>query len=368
MALTMDTVASVNGLTVTTTQGYTLTRIGNKSLREGDTVYTDGKYVYGMEGSGGKQLPMLPSVNYYCAPRIWPNAIYGFSSPFTKPKIIAKSDYYYRKFLVSSGGCWVCNYNYEFKNILTGGTVSNIINRFSKEIDKMGIGFYHGSPYSDFLDENVDENGNLVHLIPFTYQKRSSSGYVTGGGFARLINGEINKIVVSNEGLDSYSSYGEFVYGNLYNGTDYQCIFKGYKGHDEFLTLFDSKDGVKQIGMAENFSCDLKIGIGLNSKPIIKHCSGNYYSGFLWSYGNGVISDCMGYESHGVNTVWSACQVDGDRYLFITEYGVSLFNKKTKQTRMLVGTNQFQELNPHIVKLPYDMKRKIKSALQNFKF
>ena len=59
------TVASVNGLTVKTSQGYTLTRIGNKSLREGDTIYTDGKYVYGMEGSGGKQLPILPSVNYY---------------------------------------------------------------------------------------------------------------------------------------------------------------------------------------------------------------------------------------------------------------------------------------------------------------
>lgn len=365
MALTMDTVASVKGLTVTTTQGYTLTRIGNKSLREGDTIYTDGKYVYGMEGSGGKQLPMLPSVNYYCAPRIWPNGIYGFSSPFTKPKLVAKSDYYYRKFLVSSGGCWVCNYNYVFKNVITGKTVANITNRFNEEINKMKIGSYHGSPYSDFLDENVDKNGNLIHLIPFTYQKHSSGGYITSGGFARLINGAINNIVIHDSSKDSY---GDFVYGNIYNGTEYQCIFKGYGEYEEILVLYDSNGGRQEIGTPESFSCSLKIGIGLDGKPIVKHCSGNYYKGFLWSYGNGVISDCMGYKSYGVNSLWSACQVDSDRYIFVVSYGIVLFNKKTKQARTLVETNQFQELNPHIVKLPYDMKNKIKRALQNFKF
>lgn len=46
-------VASVDGSTITTADGDTLLRIGNRSFSPGEIAYTDGRYAYGMEYRGG---------------------------------------------------------------------------------------------------------------------------------------------------------------------------------------------------------------------------------------------------------------------------------------------------------------------------
>lgn len=397
MALTMDTVASVNGLTVTTTQGYTLTRIGNKSLREGDTIYTDGKYVYGMEGSGGKQLPILPSVNYYyMSHRQNVNCICGFTNTFREPKSIAKIGDY-KCFYISSGGCWLYDYNNDYINVLTGekipcwnGIVSSM-NKYIKDLDNIshivnmplyyGTGGYHYASDSKFLDVSVDGKGNLIHLVAF-YAEGSplnlDDPYFHGNGAALLINGKVSNIY--------YLQSKDCVYGNFYNDTDYQLIFLQYMTDpsDKKMVLYDSKDGKSKI--VENYSCDIKIGIGIDGKPITMHCSGDHFSYYKNDYGlgnhKGITCDCMGYKVQGICSLRSACQIDADKYIFTTDDGIVLFNKKSKESRFLdnsfhekvdidphfpvAGKIHIANINPHIAKLPYDMKRKIKSALRNF--
>lgn len=382
-------VASVNGLTVTTTQGYTLTRIGNKSLREGDTIYTDGKYVYGMEGSGGKQLPMLPSVNYYyMSYRQNANRICGFTNSFIEPKSIAKIEAY-RQFIISSGGCWLRDRNNDYINVLTGekipfldGIVSPL-NKYLSNINNAshiagmllfnGNGFYHGVSYDDFLDVSVDGKGNLIHLSAFEINayRVSDYGNMYGTGAALLINGKLSNTV--------FLPYRECLYGNFYSDTDYQLIFESYPPNNNELILYDSKGVERKIigkmerfGPLANFSCDIKIGIGIDSKPITMHCSGDYFSYYRNDYGlgshKGITCDCMGYKIQGICSLRSACQVDTDRYIFSTDDGVVLFNKKSKESRILDNSLERVYTNPRIVKLPYDMKSKIKSALRNFKF
>lgn len=375
MALTMDTVASVKGLTVTTTQGYTLTRIGNKSLREGDTIYTDGKYVYGMEGSGGKQLPILPSVNYYyMSYRQNANRICGFTNTFIESKSIAKIGSY-RRFFISSGGCWLCDHNNDYINVLTGEKISygngivSPLNEYLSNIDNIshivgrqvyyGYGFYHGGTYDDFFDGSVDEKGNLIHLVAFSvsasYTSYGSSIY--GSGAALLINGKVSDIY--------FVPFKVCVYGKFYNDTDCQLIFLPDSPNTDVI-LYDSKGWKEKIGSAsgpyitniKNLSCDLKIGIGIDGEPITMHCSGD---------DKGITCDCMGYKMQGMASLISAYQIDADKYIFSTTGGIVLFNKKSKKSRVLDNSSiPILYSNPRIVKLPYDMKRKIKSALRNF--
>lgn len=202
MALTMDTVASVNGLTVTTTQGYTLTRIGNKSLRKGDTIYTDGKYVYGMEGSGGKQLPMLTSGGI---PLITVGRELKYSTLNGLIKEIINienidADVNVDKYVLAVGkrtvgkhriwliiGAEIKSY---FKNLVA-------ISLDGKE--KIVINDY--TSYKQLLDVNVDYEGNLLMLL--LEQKSDYSGlvmYATKNGVrywekstSYIAQGRINK-------------------------------------------------------------------------------------------------------------------------------------------------------------------------------
>lgn len=383
-------VESVNGLTVTTTQGYTLTRIGNKSLREGDTIYTDGKYVYGMEGNGGKQLPMLPSVNYYyMSYRHNAKCICGFANSFNEPKLISKIGDY-KRFFISSGGCWLYDYNNDYINVLTRGKIpyyNEIVSHLNQYLSNRGTissilkcqlhdgnGFYHGVSYDDFLDVSVDGKGNLINLSACYvsgHQIHEGDPFIYGSGAALLINGKVSNI--------DFFPFKECVYGNFYNDTDYQLIFLP-SGPDKDVILYDSKGGKSIIGSADasygpaqlrNFSCDLKIGIGIDGEPITMHCSGDYFSYYKDDYGlngrKGITCDCMGYKIQGICSLRSACQIDADKYIFSSDDGIVLFNKKSKKSRVLDNSLDRVYTNPHIVKLPYDMKNKIKRALQNSK-
>lgn len=161
MALTMDTVASVNGLTVTTTQGYTLTRIGNKSLREGDTIYTDGKYVYGMEGSGGKQLPILPS-NGIPLITVGRELKYSTLNGLIKEIINIESidaDVNVDKYVLAVGKHRIW--------LIIGAEIKKEFFRLRAVSldgkDKISTG--SEGVYSKLLDVNVDYDGNLLMLI-----------------------------------------------------------------------------------------------------------------------------------------------------------------------------------------------------------
>ena len=189
MALTMDTVASVNGLTVTTTQGYTLTRIGNKSLREGDTIYTDGKYVYGMEGNGGKQLPMLPSVNYlffnpYSTDTMKPG-IYGFYKSFSKPVFVCDAE---RKALFIGANNayqgtnnWGSGVNTGLEHVKEISSEKEIISSYP---DTWGV--YPSGLYRPGLDQCVASNGDYLEL-------RAGADYIpnTSSRVILFRNGEI---------------------------------------------------------------------------------------------------------------------------------------------------------------------------------
>lgn len=180
MALTMDTVASVNGLTVTTTQGYTLTRIGNKSLSKGDTIYTDGKYVYGMEGSGGKQLPMLPSGRY---------VFFDYNDYHLK--FLSSTSFQFKSDTtqIQRNDVWMCADNkHAYISFLSNiGDERFIYNLFTGE----KYAFYHDYSIMYRLPEDaiVDNDGNLLtaHIVyGYTY------GY-NGYGVLILKNGEVYK-------------------------------------------------------------------------------------------------------------------------------------------------------------------------------
>lgn len=180
MALTMDTVASVNGLTVTTTQGYTLTRIGNKSLSKGDTIYTDGKYVYGMEGSGGKQLPMLPSGRY---------VFFDYNDYHLK--FLSSTSFKFKSDTtqIQRNNVWMCADNKNaYISFLSGvGNERFIYNLLTGE----KYAFYHDYSIMYRLPEDaiVDNDGNLLtaHIVyGYTY------GY-NGYGVLILKNGKIYK-------------------------------------------------------------------------------------------------------------------------------------------------------------------------------
>lgn len=155
------TVASVNGLMVKTSQGYTLTRIGNKSLRKGDTIYTDGKYVYGMEGSGGKQLPILPSVNYlffnpYGIDGKNPG-IYGFYRTFSKPVFVCKSPY--RPIFIGVNNAYQEPLEYGTCDVVEISSGKEITNTYSDDYNVWTTGIDRPG-----LDQCVSSNGDYMEI------------------------------------------------------------------------------------------------------------------------------------------------------------------------------------------------------------
>lgn len=245
MALTMDTVASVNGLTVTTTQGYTLTRIGNKSLRKGDTIYTDGKYVYGMEGNGGKQLPMLPSVNYlffnpYSTDTMKPG-IYGFYKSFSKPVFVCDTNN--DIFLLFMGRHSAYS---EFGDSYTSLSGSKLpfyeVGKNNKQIESTyydpnddSITVYHNGISQYNLDTCVGNDGNLYELqhvefnqVP-THVYGEDGGYTTGEDLAGVVlykNGEVyEKKPLEEWYYNNFSHLHLMPWAHIREDGTYQCLY-----------------------------------------------------------------------------------------------------------------------------------------------
>lgn len=246
MALTMDTVASVNGLTVTTAQGYTLTRIGNKSLREGDTIYTDGKYVYGMEGNGGKQLPMLPSVNYlffnpYSTDTMKPG-IYGFYKSFNKPVFVCDAEN--QPIFIGANNAYQGLYTYHsgIDDAVEIGTDKKIEADFSDDYNVWTTGTDRPG-----LDQCVSRDGDYLELRAgqvkqtVTNEPFGSTFYQYLEGAILFKNGEVvdAPVIAKWYGNDDDNA-GPF-WGHINDDGSYQCLCSGWLTNS-FYDINHNKD------------------------------------------------------------------------------------------------------------------------------
>lgn len=356
-------VQSDNGGTITTTDGKTYQKIGNFFGYAGMPIFTHDNICYGnLVSGGGGGSAALPSVNYYYnVPR---TGIYGFDNSFTRPKRIAKTPFFY-PFVIGNGGCWVGEQDLYYTNLLTGEKTGHIIDEFNKDIGSMFRGsFYTGLSYNNYFDQSIDKNGNLIHSIPFQYPFNLGGSNWLTFAIALLINGKIKSVKIPIHNGDYFM---QAAYGYIYDDNcNYQVIlFVGGNDHN-MVKLYDTMDGEKYIGKNDSISCDLKIGVGLDGKPIIKHCEGSLYGGLPYPMdAHGIITDCMGFKSYGLVNLRNVCQVDSERYLMFLSDKIILFNKRTKLSRVVEESYE-SDLNWHTTKLPYDMKRKIKSVLRKF--
>lgn len=230
MALTMDTVASVKGLTVTTTQGYTLTRIGNKSLREGDTIYTDGKYVYGMEGSGGKQLPMLPSMNYLFFVPASPEkmGIYGFYPSFNKPVFVCNAELK-AIFMGANDAYQGTNKWNNLENVVNIASGKEIVSSYSDDYNVWTTGVNRPG-----LDQCVSRNGDYLELRA-GQKKTRVTNEPFGTQFDQYLdsailfkNGEIVDSPITSKWYGNNDDNCAPFWGHINEDGSYQCLCHGY--------------------------------------------------------------------------------------------------------------------------------------------
>ncbi|WP_298461272.1 hypothetical protein [uncultured Mitsuokella sp.] len=227
-------VASVNGLTVTTTQGYTLTRIGNKSLREGDTIYTDGKYVYGMEGSGGKQLPMLPySVNYlffnpYSTDTMKPG-IYGFYKSFCKPVFVCDADY--KPLFIGANNAYqgLDIYHRGIEDVIEIGIGKKIESSFSNDYNVWSTGADRPG-----LDQCVSNDGYYLELRAgqvkqtVIYEPFGTTHEEYLAGAILLKNGEIVDASIIAKWYGDNEDNVSPIMAHINDDGSYQCLCYGF--------------------------------------------------------------------------------------------------------------------------------------------
>lgn len=398
MALTMDTVASVKGLTVTTTQGYTLTRIGNKSLREGDTIYTDGKYVYGMEGSGGKQLPILPSVNYLflCNDRKNPG-IYGFRSSFQKPVFVCKiPPYYYRALYVGKNGCYYGNSESssdpcrEGTAYDVGGDNNQKQIFYDETYDKeklYGINFWTtGSSYNNCFDAVVTDNNDFICI----HSGHIISGFDSNAYLIVYKNGKLNKSVRLSNYYDSRLVWAhidddgtvQYVYNcltpadgdNFYDKYFYVDECEGNTAREVAADyyIFDFVYGVKRSGHTSNHF-KIRYGYKRDGAPIYVHVlnvpyvylqnpNGSHTDGLL---GGEATVEFMGRNFKSINNIINIVEVSNELYLILTRYE-GLYLCRHGQFRQIADKNQCDGFyNGRIIKTNIKNKIKRNIALLN---
>lgn len=390
MALTMDTVASVNGLTVTTTQGYTLTRIGNKSLREGDTVYTDGKYVYGMEGSGGKQLPILPSVNYLflCNDRKNPG-IYGFRPSFQKPVFVCKMPpYYYRALYVGKNGCYYGNSETSSDPCREGTAYDVGGDNKQKQIfydttydkEKLhGIGFWTmGSGYNNCFDAVVTDNNDFIAI----HTGHKISGMDEHAYLIVYKNGEFDRAIPSPHAIDSRLVWAhvdddgklQYVFAYLIPIGDTANLHYSYidekRGISEVVAtqlIYFNEKGEMVYGKCTSTSFKIRYGYKKDGNPIYVNVSNIPYIYKLnWpsqSWSDGLISgeatvEFMGRNFKSIDGIINIVEVSKESYLILTRYE-GLYLYRNGRFRQLATKDQCDGFyNGRIIKT--NIKNKIK--------